>query len=678
MPDGSKRSIKGEQTRTFRLERAADPKQFTAALSSELPVERWFGSEVLRHSAESVNMERASRGLPLLFNHDTSLPIGRARNVRLDGNKLRAEIDFSPNSELGRQMAADVEGGFLDEVSIRYSIDEYETTTDKAGQDTVTITRWTPLEASIAPVPADHTVGIGRSRDSGKQPKERLMDDEKDTGDAGSTAGNLAVVTELRGKRKADEERGAKNAIKGERDRLAELNDIFGSVDTRFRGDDFDALREKCIVDGIRADGARKLLLDLIQGNLPEQTPSTRQVADDINGGTRGRDPFVTAGKDGGDKMVEGISRSIEVRAGLVDKAEAAKDSGSEYKGLSMVELARAFALRQGMNVRGLSPYQMLGVVLKGGGRRDIGSGTEDFTGILANVSSKSLLKGWETAATTYRQWVRIGNLSDFKRANRTGLSGMALLDEVPESAEYKYGKPSDRTEFITAVKYGKLFSISREALVNDDLNAFTQVPMMMGRAADLTINKAVYDSLTSASGLGPTLNQDSVALFNSATHGNYDATSGGITVLNLEVGRGKMALQADPTNAMPLNIVPRYLLVPSALTSAARVLVASEKDPVGSTGAIGGATTPNQFYNAFTVISEAYLDGRTNGATAWYLLGDQNMTDTYEVGFLNGQQTPYLESKNGWDVDGVEYKVRIEAGVAALDYRGVYRKRGA
>jgi len=136
--------------------------------------------------------------------------------------------------------------------------------------------------------------------------------------------------------------------------------------------------------------------------------------------------------------------------------------------------------------------------------------------------------------------------------------------------------------------------------------------------------------------------------------------------------------LQADPTNAMPLNIVPRYLLVPSALTSAARVLVASEKDPVGSTGAIGGATTPNQFYNAFTVISEAYLDGRTNGATAWYLLGDQNMTDTYEVGFLNGQQTPYLESKNGWDVDGVEYKVRIEAGVAALDFRGVYRKRGA
>ena len=199
----------------------------------------------------------------------------------------------------------------------------------------------------------------------------------------------------------------------------------------------------------------------------------------------------------------------------------------------------------------------------------------------------------------------------------------------------------------------------------------------MMGRAADLTINKAVYDSLGSQSGTGPTLNQTGRALFNS-TDANYTATSGGITVANLEVGRTAMSRQADPTNSMPLNIRPKYLLTPVSLESSGRILVASEKDPVGSTGAIGGATTPNQFYQQFTVISEAYLDGLTNGTTAWYLIADQNVTDTYEVGFLNGQQTPYLESKNGWDVDGVEYKVRIEAGVAALDFRGMYRKKGA
>jgi hypothetical protein len=130
----------------------------------------------------------------------------------------------------------------------------------------------------------------------------------------------------------------------------------------------------------------------------------------------------------------------------------------------------------------------------------------------------------------------------------------------------------------------------------------------------------------------------------------------------------------------MPLNIQPKYLLVPSALSSTAKILVASEKDPLGLTSATGGATAPNPFYNQLTVITEAYLDdaSHTNGTVAWYLIADQNTTDTYEVGFLNGQQTPYLESKNGWDVDGVEYKVRIEAGVAALDFRGMYRKKGA
>ncbi len=507
------------------------------------------------------------------------------------------------------------------------------------------------------------------------------MGDETETGGAGNeTAGNPTVVTELRGKRKADEERGAAKAIKAERERLAELHDIFGAVDSRFRGDDFESLREKCVTEGIKADGARKLLLDLIQGNLPEQTASTRQVEDSQNGGSRasGRDPFVMAGKDGGEKMAEGVARSIEARAGMLSREEAAKDASSEFRGLSLVELARTYAGRQGLRVAGLTAYQMLGVVLASG-RRDIGTGTEDFTGILANVANKSLLRGWETAATTYRQWVRIGTLNDFRRANRTALSGMNLLDVVPENAEYKYGQPVDRTEYITAVKYGKLFSISREALINDDLNAFTQVPMMMGRAADLTINKTVYDSLCAASGVGPTLNQTGAALF-SSTHNNYTATSGTPSVATLEVGRSAMAVQKDPTNQMPLNIQPKYLLVPSALSSTAKILVASEKDPLGLTSATGGATAPNPFYNQLTVITDAYLDdsSHTNGTVAWYLLADQNITDTYEVSFVNGQQAPYLESKNGWDVDGVEYKVRIEAGVAALDFRGMYRKKGA
>ena len=672
-------NIKGTQERTFTLElsQEGEKRTYSASLSSEQSVERGFGTEILRHDADSIDMSRASRGLPLLFNHDINEPLGKVKNIRLEGDKLRGDLVWGKRAK-AQEMKAEVDADLLGDISIRYNIDEYEIDTDKRGHDTVTVTRWTPLEGSLVTVAADSSVGIGRSRDTGIS-REIVMSDEEDTGVAGKeTAGNSTVTT-LRGKQKQTADRAAKGAIAAERSRITEIQDLFAGLNERFQGDEADDLRDDCIVKGISVDGSRRLVFDLINDSVGEQTVSANRSADSQNGGTRAvRDPFVQAGADAGDKMVDGVTRSIEARAGLLSKDETAKESSSEFKGQTLSELARAVGTRQGLNLRGLNSYQMLGEVLKHGGRRDIGLGTEDFTGILANVANKSLLMGWETANTTYRQWVRIGNLSDFKRANRTALSGMELLDVIPENAEYKYGKTADRTEYITAVKYGKLFSISREALINDDLNAFTAIPQNQGRAADLTINKAVYDSLGLASGVGPTLNQDSVALFATA-HGNYTATSGGITVANLEVGRSAMAVQLDPTNSMPLNIQPSYLLVPSALSSAAKILVASEKDPVGSTNAIGGATTPNQFHNAFTVITEAYLDsGVTDGATAWYLIANQNTTDTYEVGFLNGQQSPYLESKNGWDVDGVEYKVRIEAGIAALDYRGMYRKKGA
>lgn len=682
---GSKRTIKGStETRTLQVSAITGEdgaRKYAAALSSELPVERWFGIEILSHDSGAVNLARCDGGLQLLFNHDVNVPLGRVQDVRLDGDKLRGNLTFSKRAA-AQEFRQDIDDGMLRDISIRYSIDDFEERTGPHGNPSYLITRWTVLEASVVTVPADHTVGIGRSRTPGSSThKETVMSDDLDTGGAGNeTAGTPTVVTELRGKRKADEERGARKAIKAEQERLAEVLDIFDAVDERFRGDDFDALRSRCIKDGIKVDGVRKLLLDLIQGQVPEQTPSTRKAPDSVNGSTpAGRQPFVTAGSTDAEKANEGIQRSIEIRAGMITGEDARKDLGSEFAGMTMVELMRTWAARNGLRTNHPTASALVGFVL-GEGRRLIGTGTTDFAGIVANVANKAILAGWEEAGTTYRQWCRIGSVNDFRRANRTGLSGMDILDKIPERAEYKYGDASDRTEYLTAANYGKLFSISRAAILADDIGAFTTIPRRMGRAADLTVNKTVIDLLCSASGAGPTLNQDSIALFDTATHVNYVTSSGGApSVARLEVGRSAMARQTDPNNSMPLNITPKYLLVPSALTSTAKVLVASEKDPLGLTSATGGAQAPNPFYNQLTVISEPYLDdsSHTKGTTAWYLLGDQNMHDTFEVAFVGGQQSPYLESRDGWSVDGVEYKVRIEFGVAALDYRAMFRNDG-
>lgn len=684
MADGS-RQIKSEQVRTFQMERSQDGEtvRYTAALSSELPVERWFGTEILSHAASAVNLERCRDGLQMLFNHDMDEPLGRVQNVRLEGGKLRGELVFGTRPK-AQEMKAEVDAGMLRDISIRYSIDEYETKTDDHGHDTVTITRWTVMEASVVTVPADPSVGIGRSsRGTGNQRKERTMAREDEAGNAGDEAAGTPTVADLKGRLKRAEEKGAKQALRAEQERVEEIQEIFSLTNPAFRGDEYDTLRDQCIRDyRIKPDQARKMLMELIDGTLPEQLPAPSPQRDVQNGAQMqapvGRSPLVQAGATAGEKLTTGIQRAIEFRSGLMPKAERDKERAeSGFTGHTLVELAREWCVGVGIDVRGRSKLDIVGMAFTAGRRGAVGMGTVDFAGILANVANKALLAGWEEAPETWATWCRKGNLSDFKRTNRTGLSQFSRLDEVKENGEYKYGKQTDRTEYIQLITYGKLFAITRQAIINDDLGAFTATPRLMGRAATGTVGDAVYNLLTTASGVGPTLNQDSLALFHS-THANYTASTGAPAVSTLDVGRQAMALQTDPNTGVILNIRPKYALVPVALETSMSVLVASEIDPIGRSGAGAGARQGNPFYKKLEVVAEGRLDGKTNGTTAWYLLADQNLFDTFEVAFLDGQDTPFMESRDGWSVDGVEYKVRIDAGVGALDFRGMYRCKGA
>lgn len=150
--------------RTFTLDRAhldADAMTVPASLSSETPAEQFFGTEILVHTKSAINLERANgdAGLPLLLNHQADKLIGRAKDIVLKSRKLRGILHFSPNSEAGRNAWADVQDGFLTDISIRYEINQVQE--EKNGD--VRITRWTPHEASVVSVPADANVGINRN-----------------------------------------------------------------------------------------------------------------------------------------------------------------------------------------------------------------------------------------------------------------------------------------------------------------------------------------------------------------------------------------------------------------------------------------------------------------------------------------------------------------------------------
>jgi hypothetical protein len=282
-------------------------------------------------------------------------------------------------------------------------------------------------------------------------------------------------------------------------------------------------------------------------------------------------------------------------------------------------------------------------------------------------VANKAMLRGWEETAESFNDWTNRGTLPDFKPGHRVDLNLFPSLPEVPEGAEYTYGTIGDRGENIILLTYGKLFSITRQAVINDDLSAFVRIPQRMGRAASRTIGDLVYAILTS----NP-LMADGVAIFD-AQHANL-LTGSDLDTASVSQMRTAMALQTDPDGHATggLNIPLQRLIVPVALFDQAST-VANSEFVVGS--AAEPSRIPNSVRGAFQITKDARLD--TADAAAWYGVSGSDY-DTIEVAYLDGNDTPYMEQQGGWNIDGSEFKVRIDCGVKALDFRAMAKNPGA
>lgn len=653
--------------------RALDEEERTvpAALSSEIQVKRFFGTEVLVHEDGAVNLERAAEGLPMLFGHDQDQPIGRVEDVRLEGDRLRGLLRFSRNSRAS-EIWNDVREGFLKDISIGYRIEKWEEDDDS---DLLRVTRWTPFEASVVSVPADHTVGINRSE------KDDIMttktDDQPKTATRSDDDGKSSVnVVELKHVREEALAEGEARAEARLLKRHGEIRDLF--MPFLSRGQIFIALRDECLQKGLAVEASRQRLMELFAGDPQPLAQDLIQAEGSANAvGEQARTietpqgrrrEVIQGGADGGEEMIRGMTQCLVIRSGLVTDPEEIKEARqSEYLSMSCVEMARHYLVSRGVPVRGRNRSQIIGAALTT--RGIIGHSTSDFASLLEDVANKSLGIGYDEAPETWQQWCRIGNIPDFKQANRPNMSAFGDLDLVYEDGEYRYGTFSDKKETLQLATYGKLFSISRQALVNDDLNSFTRIPNGMGRAAGRQVGDLAWNVLIN--GITVTMNEDATALFH-ADHGNFVANGSGAapSVATINAARTAMAIQTDPSGSATLNIRPAFLLVPAALESTGRAIQMAEKDP-----AIASGEMPNTVQGTFETIADARLDA--DDAVKWYMAANPNVFDTVEIGFLDGQQAPFLETQNGWSVDGVAFKVRIDAAAAPLDFRGLYHNDG-
>jgi ATP-dependent protease ClpP protease subunit len=417
---------------------------------------------------------------------------------------------------------------------------------------------------------------------------------------------------------------------------------------------------EELIREGITVDQANARIIN----RFTEQ-----QEQNEGGGQTVNVDNRIRVEADAADRWAEGARLGLLTRAsqslgaGLMTEDERTAARNNEFVGLTLAELARSYLVVRNIRSGTMNRMDMVGQAFTTRNAAGLHS-TSDFPNILANTAYRALQNGYSEVDETFDRFTARGSASDFRPISRIDLNLFPALSKVEEGAEYTYGTIGDSGVTVQIATYGKMFAISRQAIINDDLGMITRIPQRMGRAAKRTIGNLVFAIING----NPTM-QDGTALFH-ANHGNL-LTAAALSADSLDIARAAMAKQKDPDNiAAALNISPRYLLVPVALGGKARQIMASQTEPGQSNAALA-----NRVAGMAEVIADARLDAAS--ATAWYLAADAGSTDTIEVTYLDGNDAPAMDQKDGWNVDGTEFKVRLDAGVKALHWRGLSKNPG-
>lgn len=421
-----------------------------------------------------------------------------------------------------------------------------------------------------------------------------------------------------------------------EQQRRRDIRGVFGTF-----ADEHRALLDECLDDfGCTVDQARARLLDAIGRD-----------SEPLNAG---REPRIYAGPDRLQEFRAAAVDALLIRNGVhVDQPHPA---ARDLQRMGLSAMAETILRQHGRATAGLNHDGVIKAALHS---------TGDFPDLLANVANKSLQIGYEEQESSHRVWTREVEVPDFKEASFPQLSEFSDLDEIPEGGEYKLGTFDDSAERLAIATYGKLFAITRQALINDDLNAFTRLPRAFGAAARRKEADLVYAVLTSNPNMA-----DGNALF-SVAHGNVAASGSALSVVSLGEARAAMRKQKGSQGLATLNVRPRYLIVPAALETTAEELISSLVNPARTND-----TENLSFVRSLELVVDARLD--EDSATQWYLVAAPRAIETVVVAHLQGRDVFSTDTKTGWEVDGVEFKVRLDAAAKALDWRGMFRNPGA
>nr|WP_316656557.1 prohead protease/major capsid protein fusion protein [uncultured Gellertiella sp.] len=579
--------------------------------STESPVRRtsWETGafdEVLVCTAKAIDTTRLNGGMTLLDSHRNGSNAFRLGSI-LPGSLRIAQGQAIVTAKFSRNPTAealfqDLIDGHILPISVGYSIEKEEvdmTTTPP----TVRATRWTPLEISVVQIPADPNAKTRQ--------KEATMADEHDDIET-------PVLT------------------RAELKRQKELRKFDAFARSRFPNEYQPEALQRSIDAGTSVEAFRDAMIDHI-AERQERAP-TFPVFDSS-----------TIDRDTSDRRERDAMRSA-----LVSRLTgvAPSEESRQFVGRSLLQLAEHTLQRRGVNTSFLNKHELL--------ERAMHS-SSDFPVLLQGVGERVMLDAYEVAKSPIRQVLtRTGTMSDFRKKTVVMVGELGLLERLSEKGEITSTTRAETSEGYKLETFARMFSISRQALINDDLGAFSNMAAAFGQAAGLTENILLFSLLNS----NPVMAEDNTALFH-ANHGNLAPAGTSLNESALSDARKAMRNQRAFGNAGGfMSLQPAYLLVGPELETQAEKLLRT----------INPTTTAD--VSVFAGRLELLVEPQIQGSE-WYVFSRPAQAPVLEISYLDGHQGPTVEMEQAWSTLGASWRAFIDMGVGVLDYRGAYKNPG-
>jgi len=557
--------------------------------STGCPVKRfsWDEGEFLESlamTADAVNLQRLNAGASFLDSHSQTSMANRLGAVvpgsaRIEYGKGVATILLS-TSKSGEQILADLRTGLPLPVSVGYRVHTYERADgDGATLPSLTATRWEPMEISAVPVPADF----------GAYARSATDDTQRHT---------VTIQTARRAENAADKEnvimsQSAIESVAAERQRSAEIHEI-----------------------GTYHKASPRLMKRALESDMT--VPELREaILDEMRARQARNETFSVAPHDNGTNersLADSLADAILAR---VKPGHAPNASSRQFAGLPMAEMARAALTARGEATAGVRPSELIGRALHT---------TSDFSLALSSVANRLVRNGYASAPSQIKRIARETTARDFKAKTAVQFSEAGGLERVNEHGEFKRGNFAEAGETYRIDTFGKIFGLTRKALINDDLDLLARVPNSLGEYASRFESQFLAGLLEAPAKL-----RDGKALFH-PDHGNLAGAGSAISVSSL--GAARLALRRQRgIGGEVISVEPKFLLVPPELETTGEQILsdinASKVDDV------------NPFAGRLELVVEPYLTNEQS----WYLAADPAQT-ALEYAYLEGETGPQIETR--------------------------------